>query len=129
MMKPKFSMLLSTALLVGAGAAAHAAAAAGVAAPKSPVGDAQSRETERQAIRNAREALEQRRVQEESACYQKFVVDSCLREVRARTRTEDTALREREVELNDADRRDKAASRLQSIEAKKREQQAQQAAG
>lgn len=67
-------------------------------------------------IRHEREALAAGRQKDEAACYQRFAVEDCLRGVRARAREADDRLRAQEVELNDAERREKAAERLRSIE-------------
>lgn len=74
------------------------------------------RKAEHERIRHEREVLAAGRQKDEAACYQRFAVEDCLREVRARVRGATDRLRTQEVELNDAERREKAAERLRTIE-------------
>ncbi|MFT4243273.1 MAG: hypothetical protein QM569_13450 [Acidovorax sp.] len=76
------------------------------------------RTAQRQQIQHEREALKARQLKEEAACYQRFAVEDCLRGVRAGVRDAATRLRAREIALNDAERREKAADRLKAIEQK-----------
>ena len=76
------------------------------------------RKTERDRIAREREALTARRQQEEAVCYQRFAVEDCLRGVRVKARETHDRLRAQEIELNDAERREKAAERLRAIEDK-----------
>jgi colicin import membrane protein len=78
------------------------------------------RTAEHERIRREREALQSQRKLDESACYQRFAVEDCLRRVRARVRDSETRLRAQEIELNDAERKEKAAERLKIIEDKQR---------
>jgi hypothetical protein len=102
---------------------ALAASTAG-AQPAEVVGDsakafaAAHRKAEHELIRNERAAITARRQQDEAACYQRFSVEDCLRGVRAQVREAETRLRNYELELNDAERKEKAAERLRSIEEK-----------
>ena len=66
-------------------------------------------------IRRDRAALAAARHQQDAACYQRFAVEDCLRTVRAKSREVESRLRAQEVELNDAERRQKAADRVRSI--------------
>lgn len=79
-----------------------------------------AREAEHDRIRQEREVLNVRRQRDESVCYRRFMVEDCLRGVRAQARDDEARLRVREIELNDAERKEKAAARLKSIEEKQR---------
>lgn len=81
---------------------------------------ATSRKAEHERIRRERDAVQAQRLRDESACYQRFAVEDCLRGVRAQARDAQGRLRTQEIELNDAERKEKAAERLQSIEEKQR---------
>ena len=78
------------------------------------------RKAEHERIRSEREAIKARQVKAEAACYQRFAVEDCLREVRAEVRDALARLRSQEIELNDAERKEKAADRLKAIEEKQR---------
>jgi colicin import membrane protein len=81
---------------------------------------AAQRTVEHERIRREREALRIQRQQDESACYQRFAVEDCLRRVRAGVRDAEARLRLQEIELNDAERKEKAAERLKIIEERQR---------
>lgn len=76
------------------------------------------RAAEHQRIRRDREALRSQRQHDEAACYQRFAVEDCLRRVRAGVRDAESRLRQQEIELNDAERREKALERRRLIEEK-----------
>lgn len=76
------------------------------------------RKAEHERIHSERAAITAKRQQDEAACYQRFSVENCLRDVRAKVRDAETRLRNQEIELNDAERKEKAAERLRSIEEK-----------
>ncbi len=78
------------------------------------------RRAEHDRIRHEREALAAVRQRDEAACYKQFAVEDCLRSVRTKAREAGDRLRAQEVELNDAERREKAAERLRSIEEKQK---------
>lgn len=78
------------------------------------------RKAEHERIRREREALAAVRQKEEAACYKQFAVEDCLRSARTKARETGDRLRAQEVELNDAERREKAAERLRSIEEKQK---------
>lgn len=78
------------------------------------------RKAEHERIRHEREALAAMRQKEEAACYKQFAVEDCLRSVRTKAREAGDRLRAQEVELNDAERKEKAAERLRSIEEKQK---------
>lgn len=78
------------------------------------------RQVERDRIHQERQVMIAARKRDETACYRRFAVEDCLREVRAQARDAELQLRARELQLNDAERKDKAAERLRSIEEKQR---------
>lgn len=78
------------------------------------------RQAEHDRIRHERDAIRARKLQDEAACYQRFAVEDCLRGVRAGARDAEGRLRTQEIELNDAERKEKAEERLRSIEDKQR---------
>lgn len=73
---------------------------------------------ERSRIEAERRREDARFAGEEAACYQRFAVNDCLREVRVRRRAAFEDLRRQEIELNDAQRRSRAAEQLRRIEDK-----------
>ena len=97
---------------------APARSATGAEADSASSSVAAHRKAERDRIAREREALTARRQQEEAVCYQRFAVEDCLRGVRAKARETHDRLRAQEIELNDAERREKAAERLRAIEDK-----------
>jgi len=78
---------------------------------------------ERQRIDRERQAIEARFAAEEAACRERFVVTACVDEVKVRKRQALGGLRSQELMLDDADRKARAAARLQAIEAKRLEAQ------
>lgn len=85
---------------------------------------AQVREQAQQDIAQQRQQIEARQQEAEKACWQRFAVEDCLRNVRAQAREQDNVLRARELQINNEERQEKAAERLRAIEQKKREKQA-----
>ncbi|QXZ11342.1 hypothetical protein KUF54_07925 [Comamonas sp. Y33R10-2] len=79
---------------------------------------------ERAEIVSKRVVIEQQRVADDKLCYQKFSVESCLADAREQARIKDAPLRARELQINELERRQAAAARLQSIEEKKAEKSA-----
>ncbi|SDL95697.1 hypothetical protein SAMN05428957_101289 [Oryzisolibacter propanilivorax] len=75
----------------------------------------------RERIQHQRRDIQAELARQEAACYQRFAVEDCLRQVRSDARTRDNLLWREELELDEAERRDKAAQRLQSIEQRQRE--------
>lgn len=94
---------------------APAGAATGAEGDPASSAVAVHRKVERDRIAREREVLAARRQQDEAACHQRFAVEDCLRGVRARAREAQDRLRAQEIELNDAERREKAAERLRAI--------------
>lgn len=52
---------------------------------------------------------------QEAACYARFAVNDCLRKVRARQRADRDVQRRKEIELKDADRKEKAQQKLERL--------------
>jgi hypothetical protein len=72
-----------------------------------PISEDQAK-SEQTRINNEREELEAQFVLQEADCYQRFAVNDCFREVRARKRISMEALRRQEIVLNDVKRKTKA---------------------
>lgn len=73
---------------------------------------------ERSRIQADRVRQEARYEAEEAACYARFAVTDCLREVRRRRRESLDDLRSQEVALNDAERKRKALEQIERIKDK-----------
>jgi len=73
---------------------------------------------ERLRIQDARKQVQAESEQANAACYQKFAVSDCLRDVRAKNRPLLDALRRQEIILNDLERQAKAMEALIKIEEK-----------
>lgn len=80
-----------------------------------PAAGAPDLNAQRASIAAERSSAEARYRQEEEDCYQRFAVNDCLREVRARRRVTFDALRKREIELNDIERQKLAAEQFEKI--------------
>ena len=80
---------------------------------------AQDAATERRRIDAERRQIEARFSAEDAACRQRFEVTSCVDEVKARRREALAGLRQQELLLADAERRKRAAARMQAIEVKR----------
>ena len=52
---------------------------------------------------------------QEAACYDRFAVNDCLRKVRAHQREARDVQRRKEIELKDADRKEKAQQKLERL--------------
>lgn len=79
------------------------------------------REQARKDIAAQRQDIATRQQAAEKACWQRFAVEDCLRQVRSQAREQDNVLREREVQINTQERQEKAAQRLRDIERKQAE--------
>lgn len=73
-------------------------------------------EGERRRIQADRTREEARFAGEDAACYARFAVTDCLREVRVRRREVLDDLRRQEVAINDAERKRKAQEQIERIE-------------
>lgn len=76
-------------------------------------------EAERAEIVRQRALIEQQHVADDKLCYQKFSVEGCLADAREKARLKDVPLRTRELEINDIERKERAATKLKDIEDKK----------
>lgn len=74
---------------------------------------------ERQRIAAERQAIASRFAAEEADCHRRFVVTSCVDAARARQREALNLLRHQELLLDDAERKQRAAARLDAIEARR----------
>lgn len=83
---------------------------------------------ERERINAERVTLEAKFDAEEAVCYKKFAVNNCLNAVKSRRRDAMAELRQQEVALNDAKRRQKAAEQIRKTEEKSSPEVLQQAA-
>jgi len=101
------AVLLLPALLGAAFASAQAPGAA-AAAP-----DFQG---DRERIAAQRRVIEERFQQQESACYQRFAVNDCLREARRTRRTSEDELKRQEAAINDIERKRRGADQLRRID-------------
>lgn len=77
--------------------------------------------TERLRLAAERQAAESRYAAEEAGCQQRFIVTSCVDDVRLRRRVALAGLRQQEHALDDAERRARAAERQQAVERKSAE--------
>ena len=98
--------------------AAVCLAAYGTGQAQTGTPSAQTRAAERAAIADKRAAITQAQMAGEQACRQRFAVEDCLEDVRNQARAELAPLRARELTLNQQERQERAAARLQAIEAK-----------
>lgn len=74
------------------------------------------RAAERQRIQQEKNAIGARLKQAETACYQRFAVEDCLRAARRGARAERAVLHQRESLIDDAERRERAQQRLKTVE-------------
>jgi len=79
-------------------------------------------------IQTERGYQEARYAKEEAACYQRFAVNDCLRNVRVRRRLTMEDLRRQEIAVNDVQRRQKGVEEIQRLEEKSSLQNQQEAA-
>lgn len=112
----QFIIIPALCLLAQMGMASHALAQA-VAEPESAERKAAHahRAAERAHIAQERKAVAARRLAAETECYKLFAVEDCLRVERNRAREAEAGLRSREMQINDAERKEKAAERRRSI--------------
>lgn len=87
-----------------------------------------SSDAERLRISTERSKLQAAAALEDTACYKRFLVNSCLEAVKVRRRDALADLRRQEIVLNDEARKTKAAEQLQKIQDKLAPEKLQQAA-
>lgn len=117
MKNPVMGRLLCMGALWALGAWAHAQTPPD--APVAPQGGDRGSQTEREAQRHGfqreRAAVASTLRQAETACYQRFAVEDCLRGARRTARTARAQIAQREAILEEAERRERAAQRLSDI--------------
>lgn len=101
---------------LGADGMKHALLALVAAAVLALPAAAEAPAAERARIAAERGKAEARYQDEERACWARFAVNDCLAEARARRRSALADLRRQEISLNDAERKQRAAQRLRSVE-------------
>lgn len=89
---------------------------------------AEAADAGRERIRAERAAVDARFEAEEKACYGKFGVNDCLAAARKLRNQAVAGLRRQELELNDAERKRRAAERLGDFEARQAQENAPEAA-
>ena len=87
-----------------------------------------SNDAERLRISSERAAFEAGFNLEDTACYQKFLVNNCLDEVKIRRRDAMADLRRQEISINDQERKAKGAEQVQKTEDKASPEKQQQEA-
>lgn len=87
-------------------------------AAANPAAPAFSIDAERSRIASDRARLEAGFLAEDAACYKRFAVNNCLAEVSGRRREAMADLRRQDIELNDLERRGRAADQLRKTEEK-----------
>ena len=105
-------------------------ALAGLAGAQTSRPDSQlpaSLDTQRAAITAERSRLEAGFLQEDAACYKRFVVNSCLEKVNARRLQAMAELRRQEIALNDEERKNKGAEQLRRTQEKSSPEKLQEA--
>lgn len=83
-----------------------------------PSTQAQSVEAERARIEGKRQQLRDALAIDETACQQRFAVNSCLNEINSKRRDEMADLRRQEISLNDDERRKRGAEQIRRVEEK-----------
>ena len=101
--------------------------AAGLALPAAAQNQQAEEAAERARIASERTRIEAEFEQANKACYQKFAVNDCIADARAKRRELLADLRRQELVLNDADRRRRSSERLEEIEKKTADRRAAQA--
>lgn len=79
----------------------------------------QARAAERSRIAQQRAAIAAQQASAEKACWQRFAVEDCLKDVRTQARQQLAPLRERELQINQEERQARTDERLRAIEAKR----------
>ena len=93
------------------------------AAPEAQAAVAQTRAQEREQLRAQREAIKAALLHGEAQCYQRCAVEDCLKRERRRARQASAPLAQREVALDEAERRERAALRRSDIAERQQTQQ------
>jgi len=85
-------------------------------------------DAERARIASERATVNQRALQERTACYQKFAVESCLGDSRKRQRAVLDQLKSDEARINDIVRRERGSAALERLDRKATPEKAQESA-
>ena len=100
-------LLLCIALLAGGASAwAQTNAVAGNIDP----------DAERTRLTKERAEIDARAKTEQTACYQRFAVEDCLQESRRKRRTAEDSIKRQEADLNDIERKRRAAAQLERLD-------------
>lgn len=83
-----------------------------------PSTQAQSLDAERARIEEKRQQLQDGFAIDDSACHQRFAVNSCLNEINAKRREAMADLRRQEISLNDDERKKRGAEQIRRVEEK-----------
>lgn len=75
-------------------------------------------DAERSRLAAERAAIDARFEKERAACYQKFVVEDCLRDSRKRRRAETDHIKRQETAINDIERQRRGAAELEKLDQK-----------
>ncbi len=113
----RWTLALGAGWLWAAGVLAQAAALPPVGASAA---GGQAEQAERARLAAQRQAITARFAAEERACRERFVVTACVDDVRVRRRDALIPVRQRELQLDDADRRARAAERKAALAEKQR---------
>lgn len=89
-----------------------------LAQPAPEPASSSSMAVQRARIEQDRKREETRYAQEEAACYQRFAVNDCLREVRVRRRATFEDLKRQEISLNDEERKIRAGEQVDRTDEK-----------
>jgi hypothetical protein len=114
----RWGSMVAMALLLSHMAEAQVQAVPAVPPSGAPV--LPDRAAERERIHRERTTIEQNLQRAQADCYQRFAVEDCLRSARRKARSEQAVLRHQEVLMDEQDRRDRSAQRLQSIDERQR---------
>ncbi|HEY9223505.1 hypothetical protein [Variovorax sp. N23] len=73
-------------------------------------------DAERARLSKERAELEARTKTEQTACYQRFAVEDCLQDSRRKRRTAEDSIKRQEADLNDIERKRRAAAQLERLD-------------
>lgn len=71
---------------------------------------------ERERLTQERSAVDAKFKTEQTACYQRFAVEDCLRKIRRERRTADDSIKRQEADLNDIERKARGAAQLERLD-------------
>jgi colicin import membrane protein len=73
-------------------------------------------DAERARLTKERAEIDARAKAEQTACYQRFAVEDCLQESRRKRRTAEDSIKRQEADLNDMERKRRAADQLERLD-------------